>query len=92
MQNKILLQGNVLDDKNRSKITYFRFSCYILHSQLLKSTFGSPCYVTSPACIAGKAYGVFKNNIRVLGIIFFATVTSQLPGTKKIESELLELM
>ncbi|EAY08614.1 CAMK family protein kinase [Trichomonas vaginalis G3] len=79
----------LLDDKNRPKITDFGFSRYVLHDQLLKTTCGSPCYA-SPACIAGKEYDGFKNDIWGLGVIFFATVTGQLPWTKKIESELFE--
>lgn len=79
----------LLDQQNRPKISDFGFSRYVLHNQLLSTTCGSPCYA-SPNCIAGKPYDGFKNDIWGLGVIFFATVTGQLPWTKKIESELFD--
>ena len=79
----------LLDEENRLKITDFGFSRYIIGDPIVKTTCGSPCYA-SPACIEGKPYNGFKNDIWSLGVILFAMVTGQLPWTKKNEAELFQ--
>jgi 5'-AMP-activated protein kinase catalytic alpha subunit len=79
----------LLDAENKLKITDFGFSRYVIGDPMVKTTCGSPCYA-SPACIEGKPYNGFKNDIWSLGVILFAMVTGQLPWTKKNEAELYQ--
>lgn len=81
---------NILIDENgRAKISDFGLSKFIGQDGVVKTSCGSPVYV-SPEVISGKPYDPKKSDMWSAGVILYAMVTGQLPWTKRNKIQLYE--
>ena len=79
----------LLDMQSNIKLSDFGLSRYVGAHGLVETPCGSPCYA-SPECLSGQAYEGCKSDIWSCGVILFASLTGQLPWTKRNQQQLFE--
>ena len=79
----------LLDVQSNIKLSDFGLSRYVGEHGLVETPCGSPCYA-SPECLSGEAYEGCKSDIWSCGVILFASLTGQLPWTKRNQQQLFE--
>ncbi|OHT07177.1 CAMK family protein kinase [Tritrichomonas foetus] len=81
---------NILIDENgHLKISDFGLSRFVGKGGLVTTPCGSPCYA-SPECLSGYPYDGMTNDIWSCGVILYASLTGQLPWTKRNQKQLFD--